>query len=185
MHLLTAIRSISQSIVLKSKSRVSTWMILFAACGLFSVPAHADSVTLLSTHLAGGVYFYLYGITTTDDTTWTVGEVLEFSGIGELAGAGEAGVTLEAFGVSLGGAMGTATFTADSPIILASGATYGTLDVDSYSPDVGLIGYSSTSDPTFSGMVEGPVAPTPEIPSFVLLGAGLLALSGIGAFSKR
>lgn len=145
--------------------------------------AQAD-ITLLSITETPGNYDYLYGITTTQSTTWTPYEYLEFSGISGLNGWGEAGATLEGFGLSGDAVTGTVEFTADTTITLAAGSTYGTLDISSSSPTMGLINYTSTSDPMFSGTVEGPVAATPE-PSSILLFTGFLSLIGMALLSKR
>jgi PEP-CTERM motif len=166
---------------------LSILLVLLAGLSFCATRANADSITLLSTHESGGLTFYLYDIVTTEATTWSVGEAIDFSGISMLTGFGEAGIPLAGFGLGGLESTGTVEFTDDIPISLAAGTTTGILEFDSSSTTMGLVHYVSTSDPAFSGTVEGPVgtAGVPEPSSILLLGIGLSSLLGMTLLSKR
>jgi hypothetical protein len=159
-------------------------LVLLAGLSVYAAGANADSIELISVFTSGGQTNYNYGISTTALTSYAVGDTIQFSSIQMLSGSGDGGA-LVGFSVSENGNIGLVLFIANTPISLAAGGTYEVLGISSFSQDMGLIHYVSTSDPMFSGYVEGPVALTPEPSSVLLFGSGILTLIGITLRSKR
>jgi hypothetical protein len=165
---------------------VSFSSIATQAGSIKSQQSGGDSIVLISATTSGGETDYVYGISTTVPTLYALGDSITFKNIPMLAGWG-AGLALTGFSDSGDEHTGTVIFSVTAaPISLAADETYEFIDIASFSPKMGLIHYVSTSDPAFSGFVEGPVpATTPEPSSILLFGSAILTLIGITLRSKR
>jgi hypothetical protein len=162
---------------------LSMLLVLLTGLSVCAARANADSIKLISVTTFAGETEYMYVISTTVPTLYAVDDTITFKNIPMLAGGGE-GLALTNFALSTSG--NTATFIAELPISLAADGTYEFIDIISFSPNMGLIHYVSTSDPAFSGVVEGPgPATTPEPSSILLFGSAILTLMGITLRSKR